>query len=280
MRLSEASNTFLSIRTQEGFSPHTINAYRLQHRLLVRDVGDVDIEDVTLQILREHLNRHGHLKPTSMGHKIRAIKSLFNWLVEEELLCRNPTLKLSEPKRGKRVPKALTVEELELLRDSCRSTLEHALVEFFFASGCRVAEIQRVNRDDIDWQRGAVKVLGKGNKEREVYFGAKSRIWLQRYLQERTDDDRALFVTERQPHRMSIHEIQYIFKRVASRCSLEERVSPHKMRHTLATMLINQGAPLVTVQSILGHEKPETTQLYTTLSGSSRQQAYERYFVQ
>ncbi len=259
MRLSEASNTLLIVRAQEGFSPHTIDAYRLQHQLLVRDVGDLDIKDVTLHILREHLSHQGHLKPTSIGHKIRAIKSLFNWLVEEELLLRNPTLKLNEPKRGKRVPKALTIEELELLRDSCSSSLEHALIEFFFASGCRVAEIQRLNRNDIDWQRGAVNVLGKGNKEREVYFGAKSRIWLQRYLRGRTDDDRALFVTERQPHRMSIHEIQYIFKRIASRCNLEERVSPHKMRHTLATVLINQGAPLVTVQSILGHEKPETT---------------------
>ena len=153
MRLSEASETFLSVRAQEGFSRYTINAYRLQHELLVRDIGDLDIEDVTLQILRDHLNHHGHLKPTSVGHKIQAIKSLFNWLVEEELLLRNPTLKLNEPKRGQRVPKALTIEELEFPRDSCRNALEHALIEFFFASGCRVAEIQRLNRNDIDWQR-------------------------------------------------------------------------------------------------------------------------------
>jgi integrase/recombinase XerD len=280
MYLSEASEAFLTVRSQEGFSQYTISAYRLQHELLVRDIGDLDIQDVTLQVLRDHLSHHGHLKPASLGHKIRAIKSLFNWLVEEELLLRNPTLKLNEPKRGKRVPKALTIEELELLRDSCVNALEHALVEFFFASGCRVAEVQRLSRNDIDWQRGAANVLGKGNKEREVYFGAKARIWLKRYLSERDDNDRALFVTVRQPHRMSIHEIQYIFKRIAKRCGLEGRVSPHKMRHTLATVLINQGAPLVAVQSILGHEKPETTQLYTTLSGSARQQSYERYFVQ
>lgn len=122
-------------------------------------------------------------------------------------------------------------------------------------------------------------VLGKGNEEREVYFGAKCRIWLQRYLRIRSAEDRALFVTERQPHRMSIHEIQYIFKRVASRCELEDKVSPHKMRHTLATVLINQVAPLVTVQTILGHEKPETTQLYATLSGAVCLQSYQRYFV-
>ncbi|GMA63745.1 tyrosine-type recombinase/integrase [Alicyclobacillus fastidiosus] len=235
---------------------------------------------MTLNILRDHLSHHEHLKPSSLGHKIRSIKSLFGWLVEADLLVRNPTLKLKEPKQGKRDPKALTIDELELLRDSCNSSLEHALVEFFFATGGRISEIQRLNRNEIDWHRGAVTVLGKGDKEREVYFGAKARIWVKRYLRERNDHDPALFVTMRQPHRMSVHQIQYFFKRIAARCNLTERVSPHKMRHTLATMLLNQGAPLVAVQSILGHEKPETTQLYATLSGTSRQQAYERYFVQ
>ncbi len=280
MFLSEASALFLRVRTQEGFSRYTIKAYQLQYQLFIRDVGDLNIQEVNLLHFRIHLDHHGHLKPSSLGHKIRAFKSLFHWLIEEELIQKDPTVKLNEPKQGKRIPKALTMEELELLRDSCETALEHALIEFSFASGCRVAEIQRLNRNDIDWQRNSTKVLGKGNKEREVYFGAKARIWLQRYLNQRTDDDRALFVTAREPHRMSIHEIQYIFKRIARRCGIEDRVSPHKMRHTLATVLINQGAPLVTVQSILGHEKPETTQLYASLSGSSRQQSYQRYFVQ
>lgn len=280
MLLSEASEAFLAVRRQEGFSSYTIRAYELQYRILIRDIGDLEIQLVDLQLLRNHLSRNGHLKASSLGHKIRAIKSLFNWLFQEELLTRNPTLKLSEPKSGKRIPKALTIEELELLRDACKGPLEHALIEFFFATGCRVAEIQRLDRQDIDWHRGAITVLGKGDKEREVYFGAKCRIWMQRYLNSRSDTDKALFVTERRPHRMSIHEIQYIFKRVAGRCELGSKVSPHKMRHTLATVLINQGAPLVTVQSILGHEKPETTQLYATLSGAARQQSYQRYFVQ
>lgn len=279
MRLSEASQQFLAVRTQEGFSKYTIKAYQLQHALLIRDVGDIEIEDVTLPLLREHLSHHSHLKLSSLGHKIRSIKSLFKWLTEEDQLARNPTFKLNEPKPGRRVPKALTIEELELLRDSCESSLEHALIEFFFATGGLLSEVQRLNRNDIDWQRNCLTVLGKGDKEREVYYGAKARIWLERYLRERKDRDPALFVTQRQPHRMSVHEIQYIFKRIAKRCGLAERVS-HKMRHTLATVLLNQGAPLVAVQSILGHEKPETMQLYAHLSGAARQQSYQRYFVQ
>ena len=145
MQLSEASTLYLKIRTQEGFSKFTIKAYRLQHQLLLRDIGDVNVNDITLTAIRGHLDHHSHLKPSSMAHKIRAIKALFSWLVEEEMVLRNPTYKLKEPKCGKRVPKALTFEELELLRDSCKTTLEHALVEFFFATGARVAEIQHIN---------------------------------------------------------------------------------------------------------------------------------------
>ena len=176
MRLSEAIESFLTVRRQEGFSRHTIEAYQLQYRMLIRDIGDREIQDVDLPLLRYHLSHHEHLKASSLGHKIRAIKSLFNWLFEEELLSRNPTLKLSEPKSGKRIPKALTIDELELLRDACESSLEHALVEFSFATGCRVAEIQGLNCHDVDWQRGAVMVLGKGDKERGLLWSKVSNL--------------------------------------------------------------------------------------------------------
>ena len=174
---------------------------------------------------------------------------------------------------GQRVPKALTMDELEWLRDACRTTLEHAVIEFFFATGCRVGEAARLNRGDVDWQRGSVVVVRKGNKEREVYLGSKARIWLTRYVTERQDAEPALWVTERAPHRLAIHGLQGVFKRMAERCGLAEKVHPHTMRHALATTLLNQGAPLLAVQSLLGHEKPETTQLYAVLSGETRHQA-------
>ena len=280
MRLSEAFQRYLATRTQEGFSPHTIRAYRLQHQILIREVGDVGLAAVTLDLLRTHLTHHGHLRSSSLGHKIRAIKGLFRWAEDEGICVPSPARKLKEPKLGQRVPKALTMDELEWLRDACRTTLEHAVVEFFFATGCRVGEAVRLNRRDVDWQRGSVVVVGKGNKEREVYLGSKAPIWLTRYFAERQDADPALWVTERAPHRLSIHGLQGVFKRVAARCGLAEKVHPHTMRHTLATTLLNQGAPLVAVQSILGHEKPEATQLYAVLSGETRHQAYQRYFVQ
>ncbi len=280
MRLTEASQQYCTVRQQDGYSPYTITAYRFQHDALIRDLGDRDVTTVTLDDCRRHLARYSHLQPASIGHKIRAIKSLFRWLEDEGLCVPNPTRKLKEPKLGQRVPKALTLDELEWLRDACVTTRDHALVEFLFATGCRVGEVHRLNRHDLDGYRQAVIVLGKGNKEREVYLGSKARIWLHRYLAERQDHDQALFVTEPAPHRLSIHGIQQALKRIAGRCGLAQKVHPHILRHTLATTLLNQGAPLVAVQSILGHEKPETTQLYAVLSGEARHQAYQRYFVQ
>ena len=132
-------------------------------------------------------------------------------------------------------------------------------------------------------------MLGKGNKEREVYFGAKAALWLRRYLSNREDSSLALFVTDRRRiqengdlsrQRLSISQMQRIFKRVAARCGLAARVTPHVLRHTLATLLLNQDAPIAAVQSILGHASPTTTQLYVHLSGESRQATYRRYFSQ
>ena len=175
------------------------------------------------------------------------------------------------------------------MRDACESRLEHALIEFFFATGCRVSEIHQLDRIELDWLRRSVVVLGKGNKEREVYFGAKAALWLKRYLDSRTDSCLALFVTKRrrqqidgtlQHQRLSTSQMQRIFKRVAERCGLEEKVTPHVLRHTLATLLLNQGAPIAAVQSILGHASPTTTQLYVNLSGESRRMLYRKHFPQ
>lgn len=158
--------------------------------------------------------------------------------------------------------------------------LGHALLEFLFATGCRISEVWGINRDQIVWDRRSVLVCGKGQKEREVYFGARCTLWLRRYLLTRPDAEPALFATSSPVRRMSTWYMRAIVKAVANRCGLARKVSPHVMRHTLATTLLNQGADLVAVQSILGHDKPETTQRYAHLSGVRRQDEYNRWFPQ
>lgn len=289
LQLSQTVDAYLAARARDGYSPATIQGYGYQLARLLQHLGDRPLDTVTLEDLRGSLARLQHLKASSRGMVVRSYRAFWRWAHEEGLVAWNPAVRLKEPKQPQRIPKHLTIAAVELLRDACRTPLEHALVELLFATGCRIGEVHAIDLDDVDWQRSAIVVTGKGNKQREVYFGARAGIWLRRYLDTRDDDCEALLATtkrvrqadgELRHQRMSISRLGMIVKGVAGRCGLEDRVTPHVLRHTLATVLINQGAPLAAVQSLLGHVKPETTQLYATLSGSAREQAYKRYFVQ
>ena len=118
----------------------------------------------------------------------------------------------------------------------------------------------------------------KGNKEREVYFNVRCEIWLENYLNERSDSDPAIFVTERSPRRMSIAQMRYIIKRISNRAGINKTIHPHQLRHSYATHLLNNGAPIDVIQSLLGHEKSETTRIYAQLSGKIRREFYNKYF--
>lgn len=273
MRLSEAWSAYNADKRLLGYSQHTLKAYRLQSKLLMRHLGDIIHED-----LKGYLVAQNHLKPASIGHRIRFLKSLFKWAQDEDFITGNPTSKLREPKIASRIPRDLSEEDTEMLREGCNSNLEHALVEFFYSTGCRIGEVNGLNRNAINWENRSVVVFGKGSKEREVYFTMKAAIWLKKYLRGRKDTDMALFVTERAPHRMSIAQIRYIIKRVARKASIESNVYPHKLRHTFAMSLLNNGAPLELIQSYLGHAKLETTRIYAQLSGQRRRELYQRYF--
>ena len=192
---------------------------------------------------------------------------------------KNPAAKLKEPKLGKRIPKFLSDLEIEHLREACHTTMEKALFEFFYSTGCRIGEVVKLNRDDIDFRTNSVIVHGKGDKEREVYFNTRCSIWLKRYLDERDDEEPCLFITERRPkRRMSIDNLRYIIKRISNRAGIKKSIHPHQLRHSYATHMINNGAPLEVIQSLLGHEKSETTKIYAQLSGKLRQDFYSKYF--
>jgi integrase/recombinase XerD len=279
MLLSEAWQIYSADKQIEGFSPATLKGYKVQHNLLLRHFGDIDIRTITLPDLKTYLiEKGGHLKPSSLGMRIRFIRAFFRWVTDEGYCDSNPARKLKEPKLGQRVPKALSEEDTVMLQEGCKTPLEHALVEFMYTTGCRIGEVHRLNRNAIDWDNRSCIVLGKGDKEREVYFSIKCAVWLRKYLNRRKDNDMALFVTERKPHRMSIAQIRYIVKRIARRSEVEANVYPHKLRHSFATHLLNNGAPMEGIQTLLGHTKIETTQLYTHLSGPRRKEIYQRYF--
>ncbi|PWW32454.1 phage integrase family protein [Cytobacillus oceanisediminis] len=141
------------------------------------------------------------------------------------------------------------------MREACISPMENALFEFMFPPGCRIGEIVSLESNWINWSNRSAIVRGKGDKEREVYFNIRAEIWLKRYIDSRQDKDPAIFVTERQPHRMSIAQKRYVIKRISVRAGINKEIHPHQLRHSYATHLLNNGAPVEVIQSLLGHEK-------------------------
>lgn len=279
MLLTKAWEAYKAEKRIEGFSPHTLNAYRLQANLLVRHFQDIHVQSITTQGIKDYLASSSEgLKPSSLAHRVRFIRSLFRWLHEEGHIPVNPVAKIKEPKVGKRIPKFLTEREIEHLREACHTPMEKALFEFMFSTGCRIGEIVSLDRNCINWSDRSAIVRGKGDKEREVYFNIRCDIWLKRYVQERVDHDPAIFVTERVPHRMSIAQMRYVIKRISKRAGIDKTIHPHQLRHSYATHLLNNGAPLDVIQSLLGHEKSETTRIYAQLSGKLRQEFYRKYF--
>ena len=152
-----------------------------QSKLLKRFFGDLRISEFTTEKLKWYLiEAGGHLKPSSLGHRIRFIKSLFKWTHEEGHISKNPAAKLKEPKLGQRIPKFLSKYEIEHLREGCHTPMEDALFEFFYSTGCIIGEVAKLDREDINFTGNSVIVHGKGDKDREVYFNIRWAIWLKR----------------------------------------------------------------------------------------------------
>ncbi|MDD4358879.1 MAG: tyrosine-type recombinase/integrase [Candidatus Pacebacteria bacterium] len=278
MIISKAWEMYLKDKQLLGYSKYTLKAYKIQVNLLIRSIGDKNIENIELTDLKEYLfEASQYLKPSSVNHRQRFIRSLFSWAHSEGFITKNPAHKLREMKEPQRIPRVLSEENLEMLREGCESAREHALVEIFFASGCRLSEVTSLNKDCINWERRTFIVNGKGSKERECYFTVRAMIWLKKYLNSRKDNDMALFVTERAPHRLSKERIREIIKEIAKKSNIDTNVYPHILRGSYATHLLNNGAPLEVIQEFLGHSKIETTRIYCQLSGERRRELYRKY---
>ncbi|CAG9621923.1 Tyrosine recombinase XerC [Sutcliffiella rhizosphaerae] len=183
MLLSQVWEKYQLDKMIEGYSPLTLKTYCFQYNMLLRYFGNIDLNEMTADQLKIYLIKGStHLKPSSLGHRVRCIRSIFKWANDEGLIKKNPAAKLKEPKLGKRIPKFLTELEIEHLRESCQNAMENALFEFFYSTGCRIGEVVKLNRDDINFASNSVIVHGKGDKEREVYFNTRCSLWLKRYL--------------------------------------------------------------------------------------------------
>lgn len=273
---------FLASKKLDGLSDASLYNYRLELTKFSAFIQK-KLEDITTMDIRMYLAKYAkeNLKIATMATKIATLKSFFNWLENEDYIHKSPTKKIKQPKAEKRLRKALTVEELEIVREACETLRERALVEFLYCTGCRLDEAVQLNRDSIDWQNLSVRVIGKGNKERKVYITPKGKHYLQKYLMSRLDDCEALFVTVRKTiKRLSDRSIERIISDIGKRTSLNKPIFPHLLRHTTATLMLDNGADLVTVQHILGHEDPATTQIYAEVTNERVQHEYRKHLIQ
>ncbi|TLS37730.1 tyrosine-type recombinase/integrase [Pseudalkalibacillus caeni] len=280
MNLSELWSLYEYDKRIEGYSKHTLKAYQIQTNLLVRHFGEKDVEEITFVDLKQYLAKDAdRLKPSSLGHRVRYIRSLFKWAHSEGYIPSNPSHKLKEPKQGKRVPKFIMEEDLEVLRESCKGAREKALISLLYSTGCRIGEVHLMDKQHINWDNKSIIVLGKGDKEREVYFDTKTNLWLREYLNQRDDEIPSLFITERNPKkRSSIAQLRYTVKRIAKRSNVNVNIYPHRFRHSYCTHLMDRGAPLEVISNLAGHAKIETTRIYAQLSGEKRRELYRKYF--
>jgi integrase/recombinase XerD len=265
-------------KTIARFSQLTLKGYEIQFNLLSRVVGDVDAEEVTIDVIKDYLAGCTHLKIASLAGRVRFIKAFFTWAFTEKYISANPTSGIKEPRNRDKKPKYLSEEEILKLKDGCESLTEKTILEFSFATGCRVGEIANINRAAINWDNNSIDIMGKGNKRRIIYFSEPCKEILREYLAQRKDDDEALIVTERAPHRMSVAEMRYILKRIAKRAGMANNVYPHKLRHTYATHLLNNGASLEAIRQLLGHCNLSSTMMYANLTEEGKQNTYTRCF--
>lgn len=272
---------FLASKKLDGCSPKTLDNYgrilKMFCSVITKDVEQIDSMDI-----RRYLALYSKrgVKNTTMATHISALKSFFGWLENEEYVTKSPMRKIKNIKTEKRIRKALTREEMELLRDACRTHQERAVVEFFYSTGCRLDEVYKLNISDIDWAGGKAMVIGKGNKERTVYLNARAIVQLKKYIASRSDNNPALIVGIRRPHdRLSHRGIQRIFTELGKRAGITKPVHPHLLRHTTATVMLQNGASMAEVQHLLGHDNPATTQIYAEMDTQAIKMSHLKHVI-
>lgn len=270
---------FLSAKQLEGCSEKSLVYYKCTIDKMLDSIRK-GIKHITTEDLRIYLTdyqeQHNSSKVT-MDNIRRILSSFFRWLEDEDYIIKSPVRRIHKVKTAKTVKETYTDEALELMRDSCTELRDLAMIDLLASTGMRVGEMVLLNRADIDFQERECVVFGKGDKERIVYFDARTKIHLQNYLNSRTDDNVALFVSLNAPYnRLKINGVEKRLHNIGVQLGIN-KVHPHKFRRTLATMAIDKGMPIEQLQRLLGHQRIDTTLQYAMVKQSNVKIAHRKY---
>ena len=270
---------FIEAKRIEGCSEKTLAYYRKTIDAMLDDVGK-EVMHIVTEDLRSYLTKYQEGKQLSrvtVDNVRRILSSFFSWLEDEDYILKSPVRRIHKVKTSANIKETYSDEALETMRDNCEELRDLAMIDMLASTGMRVGEMVLLNRNDIDFNERECVVLGKGNKERVVYFDARTKIHLQNYLDSRTDSDEALFVTLRSPHsRLTISGIEVRLREIGRKLGME-KVHPHKFRRTLATMAIDKGMPIEQLQQLLGHKRIDTTLHYAMVKQSNVKTAHRKF---
>ncbi len=285
-KLEENNNSsylemFLTAKRIEGCSERTIEYYRSTIRTMLNKV-DIPVRKMTTEMLREYLSwyqRINNCGKVTIDNIRRNLSSFFSWLEEEDYILKSPIRRIHKVKTKKVVKEVISDENLEQLRDGCCEKRDLAIIDILISTGIRVGELVNLDIVDLDFEERECIVYGKGDKERKVYFDARTKLHIQNYLAERVDCNPALFVTLNVPYqRLQISGIETRLRELGRKLQIYN-IHPHKFRRTMATKAIDKGMPIEQVQKLLGHQQIDTTMQYAMVNQSNVKSSHRKYMA-
>ena len=276
----EYMDMFISAKRIEGCSERTLAYYKatIEHMLsiIVTPLRQVNTDDLRAYLAEYQLINN--CSKTTVDNIRRNLSSFFSWLEAEDYIIKSPVRRIHKIRTGSKVKETLSEECIERLRDSCLHIRDLAMIDFLYSTGIRVGELVNLNINDINFEERECIVYGKGNKQRKVYFDAKAKVHLKRYLEQRNDYNDALFVTLDSPfERLKISGVEIRLRKLGRLALLEQRVHPHKFRRSMATRAIDKGMPIEQVQKLLGHQQIDTTMHYAMVNQSNVKISHRKF---
>lgn len=270
---------FLAAKRIEGCSEKSLIYYKTTIEAML-SVLNKNVKHIITDDIRSYLTEYQKRKQLSkvtIDNIRRILSSFFSWLEDEDYILKSPVRRIHKVKTASNIKETYSDEDLELIRDNCSEIRDLAIIDMLASTGMRIGEMVLLNREDINFNERECIVFGKGDKERIVYFDARTKIHLQDYLNTREDDNPALFISLNFPHnRITIGGIETRLRQLGERLGLS-KVHPHKFRRTLATMAIDKGMPIEQLQQLLGHKRIDTTLQYAMVKQSNVKIAHKKY---
>ena len=270
---------FVASKRVEGCSEKTLTYYKATIEAAVQKIGK-QVKHITTEDLRSYLTEYQGKRKSSkvtIDNIRRILSSFFSWLEDEDYILKSPVRRIHRVKTSTVIKETYTDEALETMRDNCTELRDLAMIDLLASTGMRVGEMVLLNREDIDFNERECIVFGKGDKERLVYFDARTKIHLQNYIASRTDAEPALFVSLKSPYkRLKIGGVESRLREIGKRLNIP-KVHPHKFRRTLATVAIDKGMPIEQLQQLLGHQRIDTTLKYAMVKQSNVKMAHRKY---